>query len=352
MASLNLPTLHQNPNGWGPADDELPDKYKHFQKIYQPFSKKDSIGRVADWTGLSDNYRRRRLWQSGMPTEHGINVFMFGDQNEADFSKGMDHFTLVNNDEAPKRPPFQKGGFNKFGGRTDSKITHTQEYQNNKQNNTIKRPRVQNRNFKRQGRYGGRQMNREPSVKVQSDWKQVELLQNPYTKKQMKQPVGTDILTCGTARAYNKGRFDKINVKTKVKLDHTITEKTEFQNPNTMDDGKFREILKPNVHDASKHKATILGTDNMISTLMCMSRSQIPWDLTLHKKGGYIVFDNERKEDEFDPINVISVSETANEQMAPDDNIDEINKSTKLIAECTMINQTTHNGPKRCENQN
>jgi len=338
MAFLELPDLNFNTLGWGPADDDLPDKYKNLQKIYQPFMKKDQIGRVADWTGLSDNFRRRgRQWQSGMPNENLANMFELGDKVDEEFKAGMGSFSLVDNDQQVRKPPFQKGGFNKFNDRNNSRHVQTQEYHNNKQNNTIRpRHRMQNKRGGFNRRFP-RQVNREASVKVQPDWKHIELLQLPnLSKKSMKHPTGVDVLKCGQARAYNRGKYDKISVKTKVKLDHSLIEKLEFQHPNTMDDPKLREIMKT----TETKKALIIGTDNIVSTLMCMSRSQIPWDLTVHKMNKYIIFDNDKKEDENNPIDTISVSETANEQMQPDESVEEINKQPKLIVEAARINTT------------
>uniref|UniRef100_A0AAX7SDJ8 Eukaryotic translation initiation factor 3 subunit D n=1 Tax=Astatotilapia calliptera TaxID=8154 RepID=A0AAX7SDJ8_ASTCA len=58
MAKFHAPVIQDNPSGWGPC--AVPEKFKDMP--YQPFSKGDRLGKVADWTGTfflssSDIYR-------------------------------------------------------------------------------------------------------------------------------------------------------------------------------------------------------------------------------------------------------------------------------------------------------
>lgn len=41
------PTVYDNPDGWGPALDVPPEKFRDMP--YAPFSKSDRLGRAADW---------------------------------------------------------------------------------------------------------------------------------------------------------------------------------------------------------------------------------------------------------------------------------------------------------------
>lgn len=49
------PEIQENANGWGP--NSVPEQFKDMP--YQPFSKSDRIGKVADWTGQT--YQDKRL---------------------------------------------------------------------------------------------------------------------------------------------------------------------------------------------------------------------------------------------------------------------------------------------------
>lgn len=54
VRALEPLVIHDNPDGWGPFavyDTDIP---------YQPFSKADPLGKVADWTGNSYQDRRFR----------------------------------------------------------------------------------------------------------------------------------------------------------------------------------------------------------------------------------------------------------------------------------------------------
>jgi len=68
-----------------------------------------------------------------------------------------------------------------------------------------------------------------------------------------------------------------------------------------------------------------------------MGRSFIPWDLTVHKSSGYIIFDNARPEDSYNPIDTITVSETASEHVPTDESVDEKDKAVALTHEATTI---------------
>ncbi|XP_023211429.1 eukaryotic translation initiation factor 3 subunit D-like, partial [Centruroides sculpturatus] len=48
------PVIEDNPSGWGPCS--VPEQYKKMP--YQPFSKSDRLGKVADWTGATYQDRR------------------------------------------------------------------------------------------------------------------------------------------------------------------------------------------------------------------------------------------------------------------------------------------------------
>ncbi|XP_008415436.1 eukaryotic translation initiation factor 3 subunit D [Poecilia reticulata] len=54
MAKFHAPVIQDNPSGWGPC--AVPEKFKDMP--YQPFSKGDRLGKVADWTGATYQDKR------------------------------------------------------------------------------------------------------------------------------------------------------------------------------------------------------------------------------------------------------------------------------------------------------
>ena len=45
---FSVPISAENPNGWGPPGDSVPEDFADVP--YSPFSKSDKLGRAADWT--------------------------------------------------------------------------------------------------------------------------------------------------------------------------------------------------------------------------------------------------------------------------------------------------------------
>ena len=343
MATFQLPTLHYNSDAWGPSDDCLPSKFKNLP--YNPFNKKDCIGKVADWTGNFEQRNRwSNRWQPGMQATG--NMF---DVNAQDYD--LTDFNLVNNAEDKKRGRQNWG----YKNRGDNKLQHTQKFVNEKQNNTItraKKPFTGNgRNNQRPGQFQRRnnrnREQKEVSLKAESSWKQVEHFQLPnLAKKSMKQPEGQDVFTCGQAKMYNKG-YDTISSRNKIALKPDLAKNMDFSLPNTTKD----TVLNKCMAKVSAKKVLIVGSDNQVSTVMCMSRSSIPWHLTVHKmtKGEttYMIFDNDQEQEDdnmtvekFNPIDGLSVSETAQLDLPTEDNVEDFNKFKALVQECETINNT------------
>ncbi|KAL5473332.1 hypothetical protein EMCRGX_G027802 [Ephydatia muelleri] len=65
---FTLPHLQNNPTGWGPC--ELPEQFK--DTLYQPFSKYDRLGKVADWSG--------NVYQGRRAANKYQNLYGFGGQ--------------------------------------------------------------------------------------------------------------------------------------------------------------------------------------------------------------------------------------------------------------------------------
>jgi len=56
-ASFTVPHIFDNPTGWGPTEESVPQKF--IDLPYAPFTKGDKLGKVADLSGYSAKYRGR-----------------------------------------------------------------------------------------------------------------------------------------------------------------------------------------------------------------------------------------------------------------------------------------------------
>ncbi|CAE7590315.1 eif3d, partial [Symbiodinium microadriaticum] len=79
----------------------------------------------------------------------------------------------------------------------------------------------------------------------------------------------------------------------------------------------------------------VFATDAILAQLMLASRSVYSWDLVIQKVNGMLFFDK-RENSQFD---FLTVSETANEPPAANDETDAINYPDSLSVEATRINQ-------------
>uniref|UniRef100_A0A3B4DIC1 Eukaryotic translation initiation factor 3 subunit D n=1 Tax=Pygocentrus nattereri TaxID=42514 RepID=A0A3B4DIC1_PYGNA len=80
MAKFLAPVIQDNPSGWGPC--AVPEKFKDMP--YQPFSKGDRLGKVADWTGATyqdKRYTNKYSSQFGGGSQYAY----FHEEDEASF---------------------------------------------------------------------------------------------------------------------------------------------------------------------------------------------------------------------------------------------------------------------------
>ncbi|CAF1068639.1 unnamed protein product, partial [Adineta steineri] len=95
-AHFEAPLVVENKDGWGPTDDTF--QYKDMP--YQPYSKSDQLGKVADWTGtVYGDKRNNNRYRS----QYGVGVGMYQYIHEDDENT----FQLVDSTRLPK-PAYQK----------------------------------------------------------------------------------------------------------------------------------------------------------------------------------------------------------------------------------------------------
>ncbi|KAK5884536.1 hypothetical protein CesoFtcFv8_018347 [Champsocephalus esox] len=309
MAKFNAPVIQDNPSGWGPC--AVPDKFKDMP--YQPFSKGDRLGKVADWTGAT--YQDKRY------TNKYSSQFGGGSQKTA-YQRNRMRFAQRN-----MRREKDRRNMTQFNMQTLPKSAKQKERD---------RMRLQKK-FQKQ--FGVRQKwdqksqaqlkPRDSSVEVRSDWEVKEEMDFPRLMKMRYNEVADpeDIECCGALEHYDKA-FDRITTRNEKQLKSI---KRIFHTVTTTDDPVIRKLAKT--------QGNVFATDAILATLMCCTRSVNSWDIIVQRVGNKLFFDK-RDNSDFD---LLTVSETANEP--PQDEGNSFNSPRNLAMEATYIN---HNFSQQC----
>ncbi|XP_033216534.1 eukaryotic translation initiation factor 3 subunit D-like [Belonocnema kinseyi] len=313
------PGIQDNPDGWGPC--ELPDQFKDMP--YQPFSKGDRLGKIADWTGSA--YQDKKF------TNKYASQFGSGSQYAYYHDEDETTFHLVDNTRAQK-PPYQRG---RFGRNQRNMRGRGGQRGGMNQMQALGKLKLRERERKGQSKRWGRQQggfrnnrnqpqikNRDASVTVRPDWVTIEEMDFPRLAKLSLPAVkdGEDVLCCGSLEFYDKS-YDRVNVKNEKPLQridrvfHTVT---------TTDDPVIRKL--------SKTEGNVYATDAILATIMCCTRSNYSWDIVIEKIGDKLFFDK-RDNTEFD---LLTVNETSVEP--PQDEGNSLNSPRNLALEATFIN--------------
>jgi len=327
MADFSLPDslFEQNNIGWGPSKVNLPDKFKDLP--YQPFRKADTIGKVSDWTGATYGESRRvRMYQSS----HGQNLGIFNNAfvhvNEDDDQ----NFKLVDN--APVKQTNFRGRYNNRYQQNQRGGWGNNNF--NKHSNQQFQQRRNDKRFRNRNRYYNNNrpihVNRESSVLIDSNWSAVDTVDFLSLSKLKTTQVskGKDLLNCGAVYPYNK-KYDACSMRQKVKLRQAP--RTDFNFVTTSEDSTLKKLGGQN------RELNVFGTEEIISQIMCCTRSNLPWDIVAHKIGGKILFDLDENRQNFSSVDMATVSETSNEPIQ-DETWDEVNKIKNLMEEATNIN--------------
>jgi len=293
---FNPPTMSENVEGWGPALDIPPEKFRDMP--YAPFSKSDRLGGAADWTN-----------------RHGrMDDGEFMDDDNAGFQV-VDH-----------RQPARQ--FN-FGYRPRDRDQGQRNRQWNDRDNYRK-------DFRRDGRrYGGRYDDRrnqirEASVEVGDDW--VLLEEIPFStlaKCRMDNvPEGETLREYGSLEYYDKGS-ERISCKMEKPLKRF--EHRAFHYVTTIEDPVIEEL-------ASESTGTVYATSTILALLMASTRTAYPWDIVVQRAND-MLFLGKRDGSQID---LQTVNETAQDQPKEEKNAspeEKINTVRHLAIEATQINQ-------------
>jgi len=323
MASFSVPTIQDNPTGWGPC--ALPDIFKDMP--YQPFAKGDRLGKVADWTGATYQDRRYTNKYSSQFGQGNSQYAYFHEEDESTFH-------LVDSSKQQK-PLFQRQ--RKFQQQQRNLRRQQQQKEKTNVNMQILTKSQKNRERDRlrqvrkwQKQYGNRieQKNqvqikhRDASVQVKDTWAVIEEMDFPRLAKLSLPNIGEpeDVQKCGSLEFYDK-TYDRVNTKTERRLKRI---NRVFHKVTTTDDPVIRQLAKTT--------GNVFATEQILATLMCATRSVYSWDILVQRVGNKLFFDK-RDDSEFD---LLTVSETAQEP--PQDEGNSINSPHNLALEATFIN--------------
>lgn len=321
MSSFNLPDIQDNCLGWGPC--VVPEQYKDMP--YQPFSKSDKIGQVADWS--RQTYPDKRLtnkYASQFGTGGQYAYFQEDDENT---------YQLV--DTGVSGSKIQRGKIRM--GQRIIRQKNQKNQQQNKQNRNNRGNNMQGRGGKYQRnprqRYDNKgqqaMKKRDASVCVKPSWKIIEEMDFPRLSKLSLPNVvdGTDIYKCGSVEYYDK-TYDRVTCKNEKRL---IRVNRGFHKVTTTDDPIIRQL--------SKTEGNVYATDAIIAALMCSTRSVISWDIVVQRVGNKLFFDKrDDKEEVTSYFDLLTVNETAAEPPYYDEEGKSINSPKNLALEATFIN--------------
>lgn len=334
MWQLVASSVQNNEDGWGPT---IVDQ-RYADMPYQPFSKADRIGKVAEF-GRDSGYQERR-YGNRYNTQFGGGV-QYAYTHEED----EESFRLVVQPRVPK-PMFRGRHQRNFRTRQQQQqqlqlqlqqrgvgvatkvMTRTEKTRDANRQRQLRRLQKQYGNRQRFDYYRGQMKNRDASVTVRPDWIVIEEMDFTRLQKLSLPTVDEphDLYKCGSLKYYSK-QFDRVTVRKPTPLERIdrIHHKVS-----TTDDPIIMKLAKSN--------GNVFATDAILATIMCCTRSSISWDIVVRKMNN-IIFLDKRDASEFD---LVTVSETAHDP--PNDEGLSINSPRNLAMEATFIN---HNFPEQ-----
>ncbi|TFK07315.1 tRNA pseudouridine(38/39) synthase [Platysternon megacephalum] len=286
MAKFMTPVIQDNPSGWGPC--AVPEQFKDMP--YQPFSKGDRLGKVADWTGAT--YQDKRY------TNKYSSQFGGGSQYAYFHEEDETSFQLVDTARTQKtayqrnRMRFAQRNLRRDKDRRNMLQFNMQTLPKSAKQKERDRLRLQKK-FQKQ--FGVRQKwdqksqqkPRDSSVEVRSDWEVKEEMDFPRLMKMRYLEVSEpqDIECCGALEYYDKA-FDRITTRNEKSL-RSI--KRIFHTVTTTDDPVIRKLAKT--------QGNVFATDAILATLMSCTRSVYSWDIIVQRVGSKLFFDKRDNSD-------------------------------------------------------
>lgn len=365
MTLFPIPFVAENPDSWGPPEDDGVPKLAALP--YAPFGRSDRLGRCADFT------RPLQAQTTTQPYDNRRGGGRYGSKTSAkDNHNNNDEEddTMDNNDndqdfelvDTTKTASQQQGSrFVTPASKRRQQSQRLRQVNARRQHNSG--PTLANTTLKGGrgntpagagrggfgggrgggGRGGGRggnhnnnwnqKVDRQPSVAVQKDWVVMEELDLAKLSKSLadkgdgKIPEPHDVLWCGFLDHYHDA-YDKVTTRAPVALKRMAHK--EFYPVTTTDDPVLEKLAIDGV-------GQVFCTDVILSHLMTCTRSVYPWDLVITKLASGQIFLDKRDNG---PLDYLTVHETAhNPPTNSSDENNSYNSPERLGLEATMIHQ-------------
>ncbi|KAJ5218042.1 Eukaryotic translation initiation factor 3 subunit [Penicillium cinerascens] len=309
---------------------------------YAPFSKGDKLGRMADWTAESKtgdrqgrqqynrNFRDQQVYGAG--TSNLFTVAAAEDESS---------FSVVDNTRTSAKRTFGRGGGTVFRGR-GQRGGMAQRGGGRGGFQRAGGGRGNDRYYDNRGGRGGRggrrfgwkdydkpQRTREPSVNIRPEWQMLEEVDfNRLSKLNLDTPDGEDLDSYGFLHYYDRS-YDRAPVKGHERRLQSLDRAA--YNVTTSQDPIIHEL-------AEKNEATVFATSDILSMLMCATRSVYSWDIVIVHQGDKIYLDKRAGAS----IDLVTVNENAYdaplEVAEASGKLDQINTPSALAMEATFIN--------------
>ncbi|KAI3379467.1 hypothetical protein SNEBB_001317 [Seison nebaliae] len=311
--SFDIEKVHENRTGWGPSKP-----FVLYQDMpYQPFSKHDRLGKVADW--VQSNFTEKR-YQNRYQTQQSM-------VSHYAYMPAQEDNEYVLQEFRDARQPNQRGYRFRFN--------HHHNYRNyrnnhNRYHNSHYQP-ITKSTISTLSKYDKQRLNnmkkmqkakaavqpthskREPSTPIHEDWvslhefefKQLDVLRIE------KLPAVKTLRSCGSLNFYDKSFQRNVPIQLK-KGDKSLVRKTT----------SFDDVIR----DLSKQHGNVFIVDWLLATIMCCTKSVFPWHIKVTKVKDKLFFDYDDKE-------MVTVNETA-----PDAPNDVVSKNLSLEALFIDIN--------------
>ncbi|KAJ5310825.1 uncharacterized protein N7443_003286 [Penicillium atrosanguineum] len=313
---------------------------------YAPFSKGDKLGRMADWTTESKNGDRQGRQQYNR-NFRDQQVYGAGTSSLFTVAAAEDEssFSVVDNTRTSVKRGFGRGGGTIFRGRGGQRGGPNQRGGARGGFQRAGGGRGNDRYFDNRGgrggggRGGGRrfgwkdwdkpQRTREPSINIRPEWQMLEEVDfTRLSKLNLDTPDGEDLETYGFLHYYDRS-YDRAPVKGNERRLQSL-ERAAY-NVTTSQDPIIHEL-------AEKNEATIFATADILSMLMCATRSVYSWDIVIVHQGDKIFLDKRAGAS----IDLVTVNENAYdaplEVSEATGKLDQINTPSALAMEATFIN--------------
>lgn len=173
------------------------------------------------------------------------------------------------------------------------------------------------------------QRTREPSINIRPEWQMLEEVDFiRLSKLNLDTPEGEDLETYGFLHYYDRS-YDRAPVKGNERRLQSLDRAA--YNVTTSQDPVIHEL-------AEKNEATIFATADILSMLMCATRSVYSWDIIIVHQGDKIFLDKRNGAS----IDLVTVNENAYdaplEVSEATGKLDQINTPSALAMEATFIN--------------